>query len=158
MFSCHRTFRHRQLSLSHALGTKTLSAIRAAAFLDLQLLSTPAKLRYSAFARMFRIVTGTRAPVLQAVRVRLRSDARARTSAGQRTGTRLLSTDAAVAEAVGGTTPGDGGTQSKSPGLIRGHELALKRRLRSNLRITLTQLDSKEIDLVERTEGEGLEP
>ena len=33
-------FRHWQLSLSRALGTKTLSAIRTVAFLDLQLLST----------------------------------------------------------------------------------------------------------------------
>jgi hypothetical protein len=37
-----KLFRHRQLSLSHVLGTKTLSAMRAAAFLDLQLLSRPA--------------------------------------------------------------------------------------------------------------------
>jgi hypothetical protein len=44
VFSCHRNFRHCQLSLSHALGTKTLSAIRATALLDLHLLSTPAKL------------------------------------------------------------------------------------------------------------------
>jgi len=72
-------------------------------FLDLQLLSTPVKLRDSAFPWMLRIVTGTRAPVLRAVRVRLCRDARTRTSAGQRTGTRLFSTDAAVAEAVGGT-------------------------------------------------------
>src|SRR5580704_707390 len=105
MFSCHRNSRHRQLSLSHALGTQTLSAIRAAAFLDLQLLSTPAKLWDSALARMFRIVTGTRAPVLRAVRLRLRRDARACTSAGQRTRARLPVTDAAVAEAVGGTNP-----------------------------------------------------
>ena len=54
---------------------------------------------------MLRIVTGTRAPVLRAVRVRLCRDARTRTSAGQRTGTRLLSTAAAVSEAVGGTNP-----------------------------------------------------
>jgi hypothetical protein len=45
MFTCHRKFRHWQLSWSHALGTQTLSAIRATAFLDFQLLSTPAKLR-----------------------------------------------------------------------------------------------------------------
>jgi len=51
------------------------------------------KLRDSTFARVLRIVTGTRAPVLRAVRVRLCRDARTRTSAGQRTGTRLFSTD-----------------------------------------------------------------
>ena len=96
MFSCHRNFRHGRLSSSHALGTKTLSANRATALLDLQLLSTPAKARDSPFARMFRIVTGTGAPVLRALRVRLRRDARTRTSAGRRTGTRLLSADAAV--------------------------------------------------------------
>ena len=45
------------------------------------------------------------AAVLRAVRVRLRRDARARSSAGQRTGTRLFSADAAVIEAVGGTNP-----------------------------------------------------
>jgi hypothetical protein len=105
MFTRHRIFRHRQLSLSHALGTKTLSAIRPASLLDLQLLSTPAELRNYTFARMFRIVTGARASVLWAVRVRLRRDARTRTSAGQRTGARLFITDAAVAEAVRGTYP-----------------------------------------------------
>jgi len=52
---------------------------------------------------MLRIVTGTRAAVLRALRVRLCRDARTRTSAGQRTGTRLFSTDPAVTEAVGGT-------------------------------------------------------
>src|SRR5580658_6981689 len=99
MFSRHRIYRHRQLSLSHALGTQTLSTIRATAFPDLQSLSTPAKPRDSGFARMLRIVPGARAPVLRSVRVRLRRDARARTSAGQRTGARLLITNAAVAEA-----------------------------------------------------------
>jgi len=59
MFSCHRNFRHGRLSSSHALGTKTLSAIRATALLDLQLLSTPAKARDSPFVRMLRIVAGT---------------------------------------------------------------------------------------------------
>jgi len=54
VFSGHRNFRHWQLSLSHALGTKTLSTIRATAFPDLQLLSTPAKPRDSAVAGMFR--------------------------------------------------------------------------------------------------------
>ena len=63
VFSCHRNFRHWQPILSHALGTKTLSAIRAVALLDLQLLSTSAKLRDSAFPWMLRIVAGTRAPV-----------------------------------------------------------------------------------------------
>jgi hypothetical protein len=105
MFSCHRTFRLRQLSLSHALGTQTLSAVWAAAFLDLQLLSTPAELCYSALARLFRIVTETRASVLRLVRVWLRRDAGARTSAGQRTRSRLRLTDVAVAEAVGGANP-----------------------------------------------------
>jgi hypothetical protein len=105
MFSCHRRFLHWQLSLPHALGTQTLSGIRTAAFLDLQLLSTPAKLCDSAFPWMFRIVTRTRASVLRAVRVWLRRDARARTSASQRTGGRLPVTDAAVAEAVGGANP-----------------------------------------------------
>ena len=53
MFSRHRIFRHRQLSLSHALGTQTLSTIRTTAFPDLQLLSTPAKVRDSAVAGCF---------------------------------------------------------------------------------------------------------
>ena len=83
MFSRHRNFRHAPLGSSHALGTKTLSAIRATALLDLQLLSTPAKARDSPFARMLRIVTGAHPPVLRAVRVRLCRDARTRTSLGQ---------------------------------------------------------------------------
>ena len=45
---------------------------------------------------MLRMVTGTHALVLRAVRVRLCRDAQPRTSAGQRAGTRLLSTGAAV--------------------------------------------------------------
>jgi len=53
----------------------------------------------------FSKVRATRAPILRVVRVWLRRDARARTSAGQRTGTGLPSTDAAVTEAVGGTNP-----------------------------------------------------
>jgi hypothetical protein len=113
MFSCHGHLPHRQLSSSHALGTQTLSTIRAVALLDLQLLSPSAKLHDSAFPRMLRIFTGTRAPVLRTVRVRLRRDARTRALAGQRTGSRLLSTDAAVAEAVRSTHP-----RSASSGFI----------------------------------------
>jgi hypothetical protein len=66
VFSCRRVFRHRQLSLSHPLGTQALSAIQAVALLDLQLLSTPAELHDSAFAWMLRIVTGTRAGLAHA--------------------------------------------------------------------------------------------
>ena len=38
-----------------------------------------------------------------------------------------------------------GGAKSKSPGLIRGFESAPKRRLRSDVRITLTQVDGKDV-------------
>ena len=62
---------------------------------------------------MFRIIPGTRAPVLRSVRVWLRRDARARTSVGQRTGAGLFIADAAVAEAVSGTDPG-----LASPGFV----------------------------------------
>src|ERR1700722_19856116 len=124
MFSCHRNFRHGRLSSSHALGAKTLSAIRAMALLDLQLLSTPAKARDSPFARMLRIVTGTGAPVLRAVLVWIRRDARTRTSAGRRAETRLLSADAAVTEAVGGTN-----TRLASSGIILAGALLRLQRL-----------------------------